>query len=302
MRVGFIGLGIMGRPMALNLVQAGFALTVFNRTRAKCQALSERGAQVADTPAQVAAHSDVIITMVSDTSDVEAVLFGPGGVWETLEPGKIVIDMSTVSPSATMRWAQRLHEKSCELLDAPVTGGEKGAREGTLTIMVGGSHTVYQHCLPIFQALGQTIVYTGPSGSGQKTKLVNQVICALHIVAMVEGLRFAELMGLDSHTTWRVVSSGAAGSWMLSHLAPKLLQKDFSPGFMIRLQQKDLRLVQEALHAMGVSLPGAELAFRLFSLAVQKGLGEQGTQGLINLYTPTAPPGDSDQGCDLAHP
>jgi 3-hydroxyisobutyrate dehydrogenase len=286
MRIGFIGLGIMGRPMALNLVKAGYSLTVYNRTRSKCQTLADVGARVADAPREVATQCDVIITMVADTPDVEDVLFGPAGVWEGLQPGRTVIDMSTVSPAATVRWARRLREKGCELLDAPVSGGEKGAREAALTIMVGGSRSAYEQCLPIFHTVGRTVIYTGPSGSGQKTKLVNQVICALNILAMVEGLQLARVIGLDLETTLYVVSSGAASSWMLSHLGPKILQNDFTPGFMIRLQQKDLRLVQELLQPLGLSLPGTELAFSLFSDAVAKGLGDQGTQALINLFPP----------------
>lgn len=294
MRIGFIGLGIMGRPMALNLVKAGYALTVHNRTPSKCQPLVQAGARVADSPREVASRSDVIITMVSDTPDVEAVLFGPAGVCEGIQPGTIVIDMSTVSPAATVEWAHRLREKDCELLDAPVTGGEKGARDATLTIMVGGSRSAYEQCLPIFHALGKTVIYTGPSGSGQKTKLVNQVICALNILAMVEGLQMARVIGLDLETTLRVVSSGAAASWMLTQLGPKILQNDFTPGFMIRLQHKDLRLVQELLRPLGLSLPGTELAFSLFSDAVARGLGEQGTQALIRLFpSPTEVRGET---------
>ncbi|HXF03806.1 MAG TPA: NAD(P)-dependent oxidoreductase [Blastocatellia bacterium] len=294
MRIGFIGLGIMGRPMALNLVKAGYALTVHNRTPSKCQPLVQAGAEVADSPREVASRSDVIITMVSDTPDVEAVLFGPAGVCEGIQPGTIVIDMSTVSPAATVEWAHRLREKDCELLDAPVTGGEKGARDATLTIMVGGSRSAYEQCLPIFHALGKTVIYTGPSGSGQKTKLVNQVICALNILAMVEGLQMARVIGLDLETTLRVVSSGAAASWMLTQLGPKILQNDFTPGFMIRLQHKDLRLVQELLRPLGLSLPGTELAFSLFSDAVARGLGEQGTQALIRLFpSPTEVRGET---------
>lgn len=284
MRIGFIGLGIMGRPMALNLVKAGYSLTVYNRTRSKCRPLAHAGARVAESPREVASLSDVIITMVTDTPDVEAVLFGPAGVCEGIQSGSIVIDMSTVSPIATVAWAQRLREKGCELLDAPVTGGEKGARDATLTIMVGGSRSAYEQCLPIFHTLGRTVIYTGPSGSGQKTKLVNQVICALNILALVEGLQLARSIGLDLETTLRVVSSGAASSWMLTQLGPKILQNDFTPGFMIRLQQKDLRLVQELLRPLGLSLPGTELAFTLFSDAVAKGLGDQGTQALISLF------------------
>jgi 3-hydroxyisobutyrate dehydrogenase len=170
------------------------------------------------------------------------------------------------------------------LLDAPVTGGEKGAVEGTLTIMVGGSREAFTKCIPVFQALGKTIAYAGETGSGQKTKLVNQILCAQHIVAMVEGLSFARLAGLDPEATLNVVSSGAAGSWMLTNLAPRIIEGDFAPGFTIKLQQKDLRLVREAMQEMGKRFAGTELAYSLFTDAVAKGFGQQGTQGLINLF------------------
>jgi 3-hydroxyisobutyrate dehydrogenase len=283
MKIGFIGLGIMGRPMALNLVKAGFKLTVFNRTRSKTEPLAAAGADVADSAAEVARASDVVITIVSDTPDVESVLFGSDGLLHGVAAGKVVTDMSTISPDATIGFANRLAEKGCEMLDAPVSGGEKGAIEATLSIMVGGKREVFDRCLPLFNAMGKTIAYTGPNGNGQKTKLVNQIICATNIVSMVEGLRFARLAGLDMETTLKLVSSGAAGSWMLSNLAPRIQANDFAPGFMIKLQQKDLRLVSEMLSRMGASLPGADLAYALFTEAVNSGLGEQGTQGLINL-------------------
>lgn len=283
MKVGFIGLGIMGRPMALNLIKASFKLTVFNRTRAKTEPLAAAGAAVADSPAEVARASDVVITIVSDTPDVESVLFGSDGLFHGAGSGKVLIDMSTISPEATIDFAGRLAEKECEMLDAPVSGGEKGAIEGTLSIMVGGKREVFERCLPLFNAMGKTIAYTGQSGNGQKTKLVNQIICATNIVSMVEGLRFARLAGLDMETTLKLVSSGAAASWMLSNLAPRILAGDFAPGFMIKLQQKDLRLVRETIQKTGATLPGTELAYELFSEAVAEGLGEQGTQGLINL-------------------
>ena len=283
MKIGFIGLGIMGRPMALNLVKAGFSLTVFNRTRSKTEPLAAAGAAVADSPAEVARASDVVITIVSDTPDVESVLFGSDGLFHGAGSGKVLIDMSTISPEATIDFAGRLAEKECEMLDAPVSGGEKGAIEATLSIMVGGKREVFERCLPLFNAMGNTIAYTGQSGNGQKTKLVNQIICATNIVSMVEGLRFARLAGLDIETTLKLVSSGAAASWMLSNLAPRILAGDFAPGFMIKLQQKDLRLVRETIQKIGATLPGTELAYELFSEAVAEGLGEQGTQGLINL-------------------
>jgi 3-hydroxyisobutyrate dehydrogenase len=284
MHIGFIGLGIMGKPMAINLIKAGFPLTVYNRTAAKCGPLVDAGAAAVGSPREAAECSDVVITVVSDTPDVEAVLFGEEGIRSGLKPGQIVIDMSSISPAETQRFATRLKDNNVEMLDAPVTGGEKGAIEGTLTIMVGGNRDTFTRCLPIFQALGKTVVYAGQSGSGQKTKLVNQILCAQHIVAMADGLRFARESGLDLETTVKVVSGGAAGSWMLSNLSPKILQNDFVPGFTIKLQQKDLRLVREALRDMKGPYPATELAYALFTEAVANGLGELGTQGFINLF------------------
>ncbi len=286
MKLGFIGLGIMGAPMAANLLKAGYEVTVFNRTAAKAEKLRSLGASVAASPKQVAASAEVIITIVSDTPDVHDVLFGEHGVAEGLTPGKIVIDMSTISPEATVGFAERLQALGCDLLDAPVSGGEPGAIAGTLTIMVGGSKAAFEKCRPIFSALGKNIVHVGASGKGQCTKLVNQVICSLNIVAMTEGLLLAKHTGLDLVRTLQVVSGGAAGSWMLNHLAPRILQGDFAPGFMIKLQQKDLRLATELLEGSEEKFPGAVLAHELFSQAVAHGLGEQGTQGLINLMSP----------------
>jgi 3-hydroxyisobutyrate dehydrogenase len=284
MRIGFIGLGIMGRPMAINLLKAGFELTVYNRTASKTKPAVAAGAAAVASPQEIARSSDVIITIVSDTPDVEAVLFGEAGVWQAAKAGQVVIDMSSISPAATRRFATRLLEKGVEMLDAPVTGGEKGAIEGTLAIMVGGKAETFNRCLPILQAMGKTIVQAGSSGSGQMTKLVNQILCAQHIMAMADGLRFARQAGLDLETTLKVVSGGAAGSWMLSNLAPRILQNDFAPGFMLKLQQKDLRLVHEALPETGGDYPATDLAYSLFTKAVEKGLGELGTQGFIKVY------------------
>ncbi len=284
MNIGFIGLGIMGQPMSRHLLEAGFSLTVYNRTVSKAQALAAMGAKLAKSPAVVAAGSEIIITMLPDTPDVEAVLFGKDGVYEGLSAGSIVVDMSTISPEATVQFATRLRAKQCEMLDAPVSGGESGAVAGTLTIMVGGNEQAFQKCLPLFQAMGKNVVHLGASGSGQRTKLVNQVICALNILAMSEGLHLAERIGLDTEKVLQVVSSGAAGSWMLSNLAPRILQNDFQPGFMIKLQQKDLRLAMELIKTLGEDFPGTALTHALFTQAVEQGLGEQGTQGLINIF------------------
>lgn len=287
MHIGFIGLGIMGRPMAEHLLKAGYRLTVFNRTASKTKSLVAQGAEVANSPAELAVSCDVIITMVPDTADVEEVLFGNAGVKEGLSAGKIVIDMSTISPEATEKFAERMRESNCEMLDAPVSGGEPGAIAATLTIMAGGKQEIFEKCQPIFATLGKNIVYTGKNGNGQRTKLVNQVICALNILAMTEGLRLAKLSKLDLQTTLQAVSGGAAGSWMLNNLAPRILKNDFAPGFMMRLQSKDLRLATELMQSLGKEFPGTALTHQLFQQAVEKGLGEQGTQGLINLFAAT---------------
>jgi 2-hydroxy-3-oxopropionate reductase len=284
MNVGFIGLGIMGQPMSQNVLKSGFSLTVYSRTAAKAQAVLAAGAQWAESPAAVAAASEMIITMLPDTPNVETVLFGKNGIYDSLSPGKIVVDMSTISPEATVGFAARVREKHCEMLDAPVSGGESGAIAGTLTIMVGGDEQAFQRCTPLFQAMGKNIVHLGANGNGQRAKLVNQIICALNLLAMSEGLHLAERLGLDSEKVLRAVSVGAASSWMLSHLAPRILKNDFQPGFMIKLQQKDLRLATELIKTLGEDFPGTALTYALFTKAVEQGLGEQGTQGLINIF------------------
>jgi 3-hydroxyisobutyrate dehydrogenase len=284
LKVGFVGIGIMGAPMAANTLKAGFAVAVWNRTKSKCARLAEQGATVCDSPAEVAEGSDVVVTMVSDTPDVEAVLFGAGGVAAGVRPGSVVIDMSTISPRATVEFGARLKKQSVDMLDAPVSGGEVGAVAGTLSIMVGGEEPVFERCLPVLQAMGRNIVYAGPAGNGQKTKLVNQVVGSLNLLAAVEGLRLAAAAGLDVEKTIAAVGAGAAGSWMLSNLGPKIARGDFSPGFFVRLQHKDLRLASELLAECGLDAPGTELMCRIFGDAVAKGLGELGNQGIARLW------------------
>lgn len=284
MKVGFVGLGIMGAPMAANLIGAGFSLNVYNRTPVKCEALEKLGARAYPTPAGLASASEVVVTIVSDTPDVEAVLFGENGLAEGLDPGSVVIDMSTISPTRTVEFAARLADRQVDMLDAPVSGGDKGAIAGTLSIMVGGKQEAFNRCLPLFEAMGRNIVYAGSSGSGQKTKLVNQVVGSLNLLAMIEGLRMAEQAGLDPQRTLDAVGAGAAGSWMWTHLGPRVARRDFAPGFMIRLHQKDLRLAAEFARDLGIDMPGTALSHELFTEALQKGLGEQGNQGLYKLW------------------
>ncbi len=282
--IGFVGLGIMGNPMAVNLLKAGYDLMIYNRTRAKCEPLRKRGAAIADNPTELATLCDVIIMIVTDTPDVEAVLFGPRGLARGLSPGKIIIDMSTISPQATIDFASRLAEMGVEMLDAPVSGGQRGATDGTLTIMVGGKADIFTKCLPLFKAMGKNIHHVGKNGDGQKVKLVNQVICALNILGVVEGMRFANALRLDPAKVHQVVSTGAAASWMLSNLGQAILAGDFSPGFRVALQAKDLRLAVESMRYLGMECPGTELTHSLFNEAVMQGLGELGTQGLFMLW------------------
>jgi len=280
-RVGFIGLGIMGRPQCHNLIKAGFPLTVWNRSQPGIDAVVAYGALPGRSPADVAAKSDVTITMVTDSPDVREVTLGPNGIIEGARPGSVVIDMSTISPSVTREIAEALKARAIEMLDAPVSGGEVGAIAGTLSIMVGGEEEVFQRCLPILEAMGKNIVHIGPNGTGQTVKLCNQVAAVLNILGMCEALILAARSGVDPEKMLQAVTAGAAGSWMLSNLAPRILKEDFAPGFMIRLQQKDLRLALESASELGLPLPGTALMNQLFRAVEAEGGGDLGTQAVI---------------------
>lgn len=280
-RIGFIGLGIMGRGMARNILKAGFPLRVWNRTASRMDELAAEGAGPASSPGDLAFHSDIIITCVSDTPDVEQVILGEGGVIHGAHPGSLVIDMSTISPQATQRIAARLAERHIHMLDAPVSGGSEGAERGTLSIMVGGDAAQFERALPVFQAMGKTITHLGPIGAGQTTKLVNQILVVGHALAMSEALLFAQAGGVDLHKALAAVSSGAAGSWMLSNRGPQILARDWRPGFTIDLQQKDLRLVLQEADRLGVPLPGTALIHQLYRTLQARGLGHEGNHALI---------------------
>jgi 3-hydroxyisobutyrate dehydrogenase len=280
-RVGLIGLGIMGKPMARNLLKAGFALTVYNRTTSKADDLRGEGAAVASTPADVAAVSDVIITMVTNSPDVEEVVLGSHGVIEGARAGSILVDMSTISPEITRAIGAQLAPRGVEMLDAPVSGGERGAIEGTLSIMAGGDPAGFERCRPLFEAMGKKLVYCGPLGAGQTVKLCNQIVVGLHNLAVSECLVFAAASGINTDRMLEAVSAGAAGSWALSNLAPKVLRRDFSPGFKVSLQQKDLRLALEAADRMHLSLPGLALTHQLYGALERRGLGDEGNQALV---------------------
>lgn len=279
--VGFIGLGIMGRGMARNIANAGFPLFVYNRTASRMAELADVGAKPTTSPADVARHCDIIITCVSDTPDVEAVITGPDGVIHGLKPGALVIDMSTISPQVTVALAEQIRAHGGTMLDAPVSGGSEGAAKGTLSIMVGGDADDFNRAFPVFQAMGKNIVHVGAQGAGQTVKLVNQILVVGNALAMSEALLFAQAGGVDLQKALTAVSGGAAGSWMLSNRGPQILNRDWRPGFTIDLQQKDLRLVLAAADEVGVPLPGTALIFQLYRTLQQAGLGHEGNHALV---------------------
>ena len=282
-RIGFIGTGIMGGPMAQNLLKAGYMLTVYTRTKSKALKLLDQGAVWAQCPAQVAENVDLVITCVTDTPDVEQVLLGEGGVIETASKGLICIDMSTISPAATREMAQTLAAKGVTLIDAPISGGEIGAIEVKLSIMVGGPDEAVEKVRPILDVMGRTVTHCGPVGSGQMTKLVNQVMVVHTIMSISEGLALAQKAGLDLETTLKVTCAGAAGSHSLKALGPKIIAGDLKPAFMVDLQQKDLRLVLEYAEQLGQPLPGVALVKQLFAVLQAQGRGSDGTHALVDV-------------------
>ena len=279
--IGFIGLGIMGRGMVNNLLKAGFSVTVWNRTADKMTPFVEAGASAGLSPADVAAQSDITITCVSDTPDVEAVVLGSDGVLEGTRAGSLLIDCSTISPEVTKSIAGRLQEAGGHMLDAPISGGSEGAAKGTLSIMVGGEAAQFERAVPVLEAMGQTITHVGPNGAGQLVKLVNQILVVVTMLAVGEGLLFAQAGGLDLNKTLAAITGGAAGSWMLSNRGPQVVERDWRPGFTIDLQQKDLRLVLEAADQLGVPLLGVSTVFNMYRALQQQGLGEEGNHALV---------------------
>ncbi len=281
-KIAYVGTGIMGAPMARNLLRAGYQLIVHNRTAAKAEALRADGAKVADSPAAAAADASVIITCVNDSPDVEQAYLGAAGICETIRQGGLAIDMSTVSPVVAQRVASVLEQRGAQFLDAPVSGGEAGAIAGALSIMVGGPADALERARPILSVLGEAIVHCGPHGAGQTTKLCNQIICGLNLLAIAEAITFARKAGIDLDKMLEAVSAGAAGSWMVENLGPRMRDGDLTPGFMIDLQQKDLQLALAAAREHLTPLPGTALVHQLFASNQAAGEGHQGTQALVN--------------------
>ena len=282
-RLAFIGLGVMGEPMAGHLLAAGHPLTVHTRTKTKADGLLSRGAQWADSPADAARNADVVFICVTDTPDVQAVVAGENGILPAARAGMIVVDHSTISPSATRAMAEELLRRNVQFLDAPISGGDVGARNATLAIMVGGDRGAFDKVEPLLRIMGKTITHCGPSGTGQLTKLVNQILVTVTNLAVSEALTFAQKNGLNLEKTIAAVGAGAAGSWQLANLGPKMASGDFRPGFTIDLQQKDLKLVlQAALEAKSPTI-ATSLVHQLFTSAQAAGRGEDGTHALYTV-------------------
>ena len=283
-RIGFIGLGIMGKPMARNLVRAGFTVTVHNRSRAKVEELVRDGASRAASPREAASAADIVITMLPNSPDVELVALGDGGIKDAARPGQLFIDMSTINPIVSQKIAKELAPLGVAMVDAPVSGGEKGAIDGTLSIMAGGAPEDFERALPVFNALGKTITHMGPIGAGEFTKLANQIIVAVNLTAIGEALVFGAKAGVDPQKMIRALAGGLAGSKCLDQKSEKILSGDFAPGFKIDLHFKDLNLIQDAARSVGVPIPTAAFVEQLFAALRVRGRGGLDHSGVITLF------------------
>lgn len=283
-KIGFIGLGVMGEPMAMHLLEKYHELYVYTRTKKKADAIINKGAIWCETIGELAEKCEIIITIVGMHTDVQDVYLGKSGLVNVCNPHTILIDMTTSSPSLAQEIYEKALTKEIFVLDAPVSGGDIGAQKATLSIMVGGDENIYHECLPIFETLGKNIVYQGKAGSGQHTKMVNQIVIAGNMIGMVEALVYAKQANLDVNRALKSISSGAAGSWQLQNNAPKIINKDYEPGFFIKHFVKDIHLAQEEARNVATDLPGLDLVESLYASLMENGYGNLGTQALIKYY------------------
>jgi len=281
MKIGWIGTGVMGAPMAGHLQAAGHDLYVFNRTRQKAESLISKGAQWCNSAAEVAAHAEVVFTIVSFPADVETVYFGEKGVLSTEGPCRIVVDMTTSRPMLAQRIDKKAAEKGMDSLDAPVSGGDIGARNAALAIMAGGSKKTFNTILPLFQLMGQNISYMGESGAGQHTKMANQILVAGTMIGTCESLLYAEKAGLDQQQVIDIIGKGAASCWSVNNLGPRIVREDFDPGFIVEHFVKDMGIALQEAAAAELSLPGLALVHQLYLAVKAQGNGRSGTQALI---------------------
>jgi len=283
MKIGWIGAGVMGAPMARHLMAAGHDVRVFTRTQSRAAPLIEAGATWASSPAETAEGADVAFSIVGFPEDVEAVHLGTEGTLNATVPPDVVVDMTTSRPSLARRIAEEAARKGVQSVDAPVSGGDVGARTGTLSVMVGGSEPVFERVRPLLEIVGDRVVLHGGPGSGQHCKMVNQILVAASMIGAVEALRYADAAGLDGHRVLSSVSAGAAGSWTISNLGPRILERDFAPGFFVDHFLKDLRIAMEEADSMNLKLPGLDLARRVYERLVEEGHGQRGTHALALL-------------------
>ncbi len=286
--IGFIGIGVMGRSMAGHLLAAGYPLHVYNRSPEKAAPLVADGATLAASVSDVAKSADIVITIVGFPEDVDSVYLAEDGILANAKSGSLVIDMTTSSPALAKRIADAAREKGIGALDAPVSGGDIGAREARLSIMVGGESEDFERAMPLFEIMGKNIVLQGPAGSGQHTKMCNQIAIAAGMVAISEAMAYAKASGLDPDTVLKSIESGAAGSWSLSNLAPRMLKGDFAPGFYVKHFLKDMRIALASAEELGLDLPGLALAKKLYDELASKGGEDDGTQALFKLYGSSA--------------
>ncbi|EAD8299124.1 NAD(P)-dependent oxidoreductase [Listeria monocytogenes] len=283
-KIGFVGTGVMGSSMAGHLLEAGYEVLVYTRTKTKAEDLLEKGALWIKTPGELANKVDILISMVGYPKDVEELYLGENGFLENLAVGTVAIDMTTSSPALAKKMAEFGREKGIGVLDAPVSGGDIGAKNGTLAIMVGGSEDVFLKVKSIFDILGSSVILQGDAGAGQHTKMVNQIAIASNMIGVTEAIIYAEAAGLNPSSVLDSISGGAAGSWSLANLIPRVLKDDFSPGFFIKHFIKDMGIAISEAKQMGLELPGLTLAEKMYQTLAEQGLSEEGTQALIKYY------------------
>ncbi|GGK00131.1 putative oxidoreductase YkwC [Lentibacillus kapialis] len=282
--IGIIGAGVMGKSMARNLQKSGYPINVFTRTKEKARELLENNATWKDSVAELAKDSDVIITMVGYPSDVEGVYFGSAGIIENARQGTYVIDMTTSKPTLAVEIARKAKERNIHAMDAPVSGGDAGAKNGTLAIMVGGGQESFDEVRPLFEIMGENIILQGDVGAGQHTKMVNQIAIATNMIGVCEAIVYAKKAGLNPSLVLDSISTGAAGSFSLSKLAPRMLAGDYEPGFYVKHFIKDMTIALDSAEEMGLSMPGVELSHQLYKELAEKGENDSGTQALIKLF------------------
>lgn len=282
--VAFIGTGVMGTSIVKHLLKANFEVTVYSRTKAKAEHLIELGAKWAETPQEASKEKDIIFTMVGFPSDVEEVYCGENGIFKSAKNGAIVVDMTTSEPTLAKKIYEIAKEKGIASVDAPVSGGDIGAQNGTLSIMVGGDQNIFEELLPILQVFGANIVFQGEAGSGQHTKMCNQLLIATNMIGVCESIAYGLRAGLDIEKVLQSIATGAAGSWSLSNLGPRMIEGDLEPGFYLKHFIKDMKIAIDEAERMGLDLPGVKLSKQLYNELLERGYGEKGTQALIKYY------------------